>query len=152
MNQTTAFWQEYINLYCLDKGQTGLTIPNIIGSVRLNTTFRNYSIMDFLNEVLNENFEILISKCSEIDELVFGKFKNWDAPKNYYKNINSIHFSQSHFQAEIKELRDLAIELESQYNNRIVNRTYSKDEGIWINLTLEDEKNHLIVRQRLENL
>ena len=76
MNQTILFWKEYIELYCLDKGQTGLTIPNIIGSVRLNTDFKGYTINDFLNQVINENFEILISYCPDIDELVFGKFKN----------------------------------------------------------------------------
>lgn len=152
MSQSILFWKEYIKLYCSDKEQTGLTIPNIIGSVKLNTSFKEYSIYDFLNEVVNENFEILISKCPDIDELVFGKFKNWNAPKNYFKNISSIYFTQSDSQTKITELKDLIKELESQYNNRIENKTYSREENSWIYLTSEDKQNHLIVKQRLESL
>ena len=152
MTQAILFWKEYIKLYCFDKEQTGLTIPNIIGSVRLNTDFKEYAINDFLNQVINENFEILISYCPDIDELVFGKFKNWDAPKNYYKNINSIYFSQTNFKQKINKLNDLSSELENKYKKRIKNETYSKEGNSWIFLTLEDKHNHLEVKQRINNL
>ncbi|WP_143156793.1 hypothetical protein [Aequorivita viscosa] len=136
----------------MEKEQTGLSIPNIVGSVRLNSSSKNYSISDFLTDVANENFEILISECPDINELVFGKFKNWDAPKNYYQHINSIYFSKSNFRNEILDLKSLAKELENQYYLRIENQTYSKENGSWVYLTLEDEQNHFTVNQRLKNL
>ncbi|MDO6517740.1 hypothetical protein [Zobellia uliginosa] len=151
MNQSTLFWKEYINLYCIEKGQTGLTISNIIGSVRLNTSLKEYSIEDFFTEIVNEKFEILISSCNDIDELVIGKFKNWNAPKTYYQNIDSIYFSKNDFQIVIKELNDLALELKKRYNNRIESGTYSKNgqTNKWVYLTEEDMQNHLIVNEKL---
>ncbi|WP_139855279.1 hypothetical protein [Aequorivita sinensis] len=151
MNQSTYFWKEYINLYCVEKGQTGLTISNIIGSVRLNTSLKEYSIEDFFAEIVKEKYEILISSCNDIDELVLGKFKNWNGLKTYYQNIGSIYFSKNDFQIEIKELNDLSLELKKRYNNRIESGTYSKIGGTneWVHLTEEDKQNHLLVNEKL---
>lgn len=152
MKESKLFWKEYINLYCIEKGQTGLTIPNIVGSVRLNTNFTEYTINDLLTEIIEDDSEILISFCNNIDELVLGKFKNWNAPKNYYQNIDSIYFSKKDFLKPISELNHLILELEYRYNDKIQNKTYSKDEktNLWIKTSEEDQQNYLLVKEKLE--
>ncbi|WP_437370461.1 hypothetical protein [Maribacter litoralis] len=149
--QSALFWIEYLNLYCIEKGQTGMTVSNIVGSVRLNTIFKKYSINDFLTEILIEDYELLISNCPDIEELVVGKFKNWNAPKKYFQSFGTIYFSKSDFQTKIMGLRDLTLELEKRYQIRIENKTYSKDEGSnsWIFLSDEDKQNHLLVNEKL---
>lgn len=151
MNKRKLFWIEYIELYCIENGLTGLTIPNIIGSVRLNTSFKDYSINDFLTEVINEEYEIIISNCTDLDEIVIGKFKGWNAPKSYYENIGSIYYSKNDFKIENFEFKDLVDVLEFRYNSKINNEKYSKDlkSNSWLNLTLEDKQNHMKVIEKL---
>lgn len=152
MTESKLFWKEYIDIYCVDKGQTGLTIPNLVGSVRLNTNFTEYTIKDLLTEIIEEEFEILISFCNDINEYVIGKFKNWNSPKNYFQNIDSIYFSKNQFKMSISELNHLILEFENLYNDKIENKTYSKDEktNMWIKSTDEDQQNYLLVNEKLK--
>lgn len=153
MKESKLFWKEYINIYCIEKGQTGLTIPNLVGSVRINTDFTEYTIKDLLTEIIEEEFEIKISYCNDIDEYVIGKFKNWNSPKNFYQNINSIYYSKNQFKKSINELNHLILEFEIHYNDKIKNKTYSKDEknNTWIKTTEEDLQNYILVNEKLKN-
>lgn len=144
MKESIVFWKEYLKQYCSIEGYTGLTIPNIIGSIRINTSHENYSIGDFLNEVTNENFEMLISFCTDEDELVFGNFKPWNFYRNGYDKIGSIYFEENDFLLPVQPLGQLKNRLEEMYKCRIEKGTFSKvnNSNKWIYLTDEDIFRH----------
>jgi hypothetical protein len=153
MKESIVFWKEYLKQYSSTEGFTGLTIPNIIGSVRINTSYESYSIGDFLDEVLNENFEILISFCTDEDELVFGYFKPWNFYKKGYDKIGSIHFNKSDFSLPVNTLGQLKNQLEKKYKCRINLGTFSKvnNSNKWIYLTDEDIFRHSKVMTTLKS-
>lgn len=152
MNQSIRFWTEYLNQYCMVEGLTGLTVPNIVGSVRVNTSLKTYSINEFLDELVNEKFEVLITYCPDMEELVFGNFKPWNAYRDYYECLGSIYFDSKDFQALVSNLNDLKAQLISRYGNRIKNETYSKvyQTDKWVYLTDEDNYRHSVVNNNLK--
>ncbi|WP_100616370.1 hypothetical protein [Confluentibacter citreus] len=138
MIESAEFIKNLIYSWCIEEDRYGLTLPNIIGAVRLMTEKENYSIIDFFNELPNVEIDIKISSCGDLEEFVFGTFKREDAPKNYYKQINSIYFSTSEIDVNnYEELISLFIE---NYSDKIDNGFYSKNYYTkeWSDLTEED--------------
>lgn len=153
MNQSITFWKEYLNQYCIVEGFTGLTIPNIVGSVRANTFLKTYSINEFLDELITERFEVLISYCTDIEELVFGNFKPWSPYRDCYERIGSIYFDSKDFQVSVENLSDLKVQLLVKYGLRIKNKTFSKiyQTDNWVYLTDEDKQRHSLICTNLKS-
>ena len=138
------FWKKLINIWCVVEGHYGLTIPNIIGSVRLNTHMKNYNIEHFFNEVFELNKVLKISYCGDLEELIIGTFKNTDGQKDYYDNLGPIYFTKSIFEKEVSNYQDLIDYFKKEYSIKIEEELYSKDYYTkkWIKLTDEDKLLH----------
>ena len=94
MIESSVYIKKLIYSWCIRDDRYGLTLPNIIRAIRLNTLKTDYSIDSFFNELPEVDLDIKISSCPDLDELVFGTFKREDAPKNYYNEVNLIYYSK----------------------------------------------------------
>tara|TARA_R110001583_G_scaffold195383_2_gene372463 strand:+ start:718 stop:1161 length:444 start_codon:yes stop_codon:yes gene_type:complete len=138
MIESTKFIKNLIYSWCITNDRYGLTLPNIIGAVRLKTENKSYSITDFFNELPNVEIDIKISSCGDLEEFVIGTFKREDAPKKYYNEINSIYYSTSEIEVNsYEELTSIFIE---KYSDKVDNGLYSKDYYTkeWNDLNEED--------------
>ena len=79
-------WYKLIKYWCNDLGRYGLTIPFLIGFVRLERKKPEITILSFLDEIQTTKVakEILISYCDDLDEYVIG------LNKAEYPNIKSL--------------------------------------------------------------
>jgi len=138
MIESTKFIKNLIYSWCITNDRYGLTLPNIIGAVRLKTENKNYSITDFFNELPNVEIDIKISSCGDLEEFVIGTFKREDAPKKYYNEINSIYYSTSEIQ--INSYEELTSIFREKYSDKVDNGLYSKDYYTkeWNDLNEED--------------
>ncbi|RAJ17352.1 hypothetical protein LX77_03898 [Gelidibacter algens] len=138
MIESTKFIKNLIYSWCIKEDRYGLTLPNIIGAVRLKTEKKNYSITDFFNELPNVEIDIKISSCGDLEEYVIGTFKSEDAPKNYYNQINSIYYSTS--EIDVKNYEELISLFRKKYSDKIDSGLYSKDYYTkeWSDLNEED--------------
>ena len=110
----------------------------MIGFLRLKTDNYDYSIDDFFKELPEVKIDIKISFCGDLDEYVFGTFKEEDAPKDYYYQVNSIFLSKN--EINIISYNELTLFFKDKYLNKIKNKLYSKNyySKIWSDLTEED--------------
>lgn len=138
MIDSTEYIKKLIHNWCIRDDRYGLTLPNIIRAIRLNTVKTDYSIDSFFNELPEVDLDIKISSCPDLDELVFGTFKREDAPKNYYNEVNSIYYSKHDM--KINSYEELISLFKNKYSEKIENGLYSKNyyTKIWSDLTEED--------------
>jgi hypothetical protein len=122
MKNSTKYLSRIICDFCINKDRYGLTLPNIIGLIRLKNE-GNYSIDNFFSDLTN--LEIKISFCSDLDEYVFGTFKRNDAPKKYYNQINSIYYSTN--EIDVNNYEELISLFREKYSNKIDSGLYSKN-------------------------
>ncbi len=140
MIRTVNYIESIIYTWCIEDGNYGLTMPNIIGAIRTYTSKKNYSIDDFFNELPKVNVEIKVSFCNDLDEFVFGTFKKEDAPKKYYNEINSISFSKN--EIDINNYDELIVVFKERYSDKINNELYSKNyySKKWSGLSDDDDE------------
>jgi len=123
--ESSKYIKNLIYNWCIEEDRYGLTLPNIIGAVRLKTNYENYSIKEFFNELPEVQLDIKISSCGDLEELVFGTFKREDAPKHYYNKINSIYYSKN--EIEVNNYEELISLFNAQYSDIIDQGFYSKN-------------------------
>lgn len=124
--------------WCCIKDRYGLTLPYLIGAIRLKSKNDEYSIENFFNELPLTEIDVLISFCSDIDEIVIGTFKNNNAPKKFYDKINSIYMIKKELNIETyHQLKNLFIK---KYSGKVLNNNYSKNyyNGEWNPFDYED--------------
>lgn len=138
MIESNTFIKNLIYSWCIKEDRYGLTLPNIIGAVRLKTENKNYSISDFFNELPDVEIDIKISSCGDLEEFVIGTFKREDGPKKYYNQINSIYYSTN--EIEVNNYEELISFFKEKYSDKIDNGLYSKDYYTkeWSDLKEED--------------
>ena len=138
MIESSVYIKKLIYSWCIRDDRYGLTLPNIIRAVRLNTLKTDYSIDSFFNELPEVDLDIKISSCPDLDELVFGTFKREDAPKNYYNEVNLIYYSKHDM--KINSYEELISLFKNKYSEKIENGLYSKNyySKKWSDLTEED--------------
>lgn len=138
MIESSVYIKKMIYSWCIRDDNYGLTLPNIIGAVRLNTNNTNYTIKRFFQVLPKVDLHIKISFCPDLEEYVFGTFKREDAPKNYYNEINSIFYSKN--ELNINSFEELISFFENEYKDKIEDGKYSKDYYTkkWSGLTKKD--------------
>lgn len=138
MIDSVTYINKLIYNWCIRDGRYGLTLPNIIGSIRYYNNNVDYSIESFFKDLPNVDLDIKISSCPDLDEFVFGTFKREDAPKNYYNEVNSIFYSEN--ELNVNSYEDLISLFEEKYSNKTENGLYSKNYYTkeWTDLTKED--------------
>ena len=138
MIESVDYIKSLIYSWCVKEDRYGLTLPNIIGSIRLKTDNENYSINDFFNELPDVEIDIKISSCGDLDEFVFGTFKREDAPKEYYNQINNIYYSTN--EISVNNYEELISYFKEKYSDKIDNGLYSKNYYTkeWSDLNRED--------------
>lgn len=127
MKESQIYWKQLINIWCIEEGHYGFTIPYIIGSVRMNTSMKEYNIDDFFLEVIDSKEELKISYCPDLEELIIGPFKHEDGPKKYFENIDLIYFTKSNFETKITNYKELIEFFNNKYSTKIDKGFYSKD-------------------------
>lgn len=125
MIESSVYIKKLIYSWCIRDDNYGLTLPNIIGAVRLNTNNTNYTIERFFQNLPKVDLHIKISFCPDLEEYVFGTFKREDAPQNYYNEINSIFYSKN--ELNINSFAELISFFENEYKDKIEDGKYSKD-------------------------
>lgn len=135
---SSVYIKKLLYSWCIRDDNYGLTLPNIIGAVRLDSNDMNYTIERFFQDLPKVDLHIKISSCPDLKEYVFGTFKREDAPKNYYDEVNSIFYSKN--ELNITSFAELITFFENEYKNKIENGKYSKDYYTkkWSGLTKED--------------
>jgi len=138
MIESSEYIKKLIYHWCIKEDRYGLTLPNIIGAIRLKSQDKSYSIDDFFNELPDVDIDIKISSCGDLEEYVFGTFKREDAPKKYYNQVNSIYYSKS--QIDINDYDELISFFKENYSDKIDNGLYSKNYYTkkWSDLDKED--------------
>lgn len=137
MSKRIKYLSKIIYYWCISQNSYGLTLPNIIGIIRVKAKNENYSIDNLFNELQEVDLDIKISFCNNLDEFVFGTFKREDAPKKYYSKINSIYFSIN--EIKITNYEELINFFKEKYKYNIDNGYYSKNYYTkeWSGLDLE---------------
>lgn len=138
MIKSSEYIKKLIYHWCINEDRYGLTLPYIIGAIRLKLQDESYSIADFFNELPDVDVDIKISSCEDLEEFVFGTFKREDAPKKYYSQVNSIYYSKN--QIDINTYDELISFFKENYSNKIDNGLYSKNYYTkeWSDLDKED--------------
>lgn len=138
MIESSVYIKKLIFNWCIRDDNYGLTLPNIIGAVRLNTNDINYTIERFFQNLPQVDLDIKISFCPDLEEYVFGTFKREDAPKNYYNEVNSIFYSKN--ELNINSFAELISFFENEYKDKIEDGKYSKNYYTkkWSGLTKKD--------------
>ena len=144
MNENPQFWNKLIDYWCIEEEHNGLTIPNIIGAVKLNTEKIDFNIEMFFDEISQSKEVLKIRFCGDLDEFVIGRFKKTDAPKHYYENQNTLYYNKRDFETEISSYDDLKNYFNNLYRDKIKNELYSKDYYTkeWVKITDEDIQLH----------
>ncbi len=125
MIENTEYIKKLIYNWCIKEDRYGLTLPCIIGAIRLKTKKEDYSIDIFFNELPKVEIDIKISYCGDIEEFVIGTFKREDAPKNYYNQVKSIFYSKN--EININTYIELISFFKENYSDKIDNSLYSKN-------------------------
>ena len=120
------FWQKLIENWCDKLGRYGLTLPYIIGAYRLFTP--NFTIKELIEEINNSNSErkVILSFCDDLNKLILGYHKNNYPPINQLKSMGSILIWNDDLE-KIDKLSELIIELEEKFDEKIINKQFSKD-------------------------
>ncbi len=138
MIESSEYIKKLIHHWCIKEDRYGLTLPNIIGAIRLISQDKSYSFDDFFNELPDVDIDIKISFCGDLEEYVFGTFKREDATKKYYNQVNSIYYSKN--QIDINNYDELISFFKENYSDKIDNGLYSKNYYTkkWSDLDKED--------------
>jgi hypothetical protein len=138
MSNSEIYIEKIIYNWCIRDDNYGLTLPNIVGAIRLKSNDVHYSIKDFFRDILKVNLDVKISLCPDLKEYVFGTFKREDAPKRFYSEVNLIFYSKN--ELNIKSYEELIISFENKYSEKIEAGLYSKNyySKKWSGLTTED--------------
>lgn len=120
------FWQKLIENWCDKLGRYGLTIPYIVGAYRL--FIPNFRVKDLIEEINSNKVErkVILSFCDDLDELILGYHKNNYPPINQLKSMGSLLILNDELE-KINDLSELIIELEEKFNDKIMNKQFSKD-------------------------
>lgn len=129
MNQR-IFLRKLIYNWCNEYGRYGLTIPYLIGSIKLMKK-DNYTINDLFEDLVNIDIIVKISYCADLDELIIGTFKTEDAPLEYYNQLNNnIYFVDNEY---FKDFTELITFCKNEYSNKLRESLFSKniENGVW---------------------
>lgn len=134
-------WYKLIKYWCKDLGRYGLTIPFLIGFVRLERKNPEITILSLLDEIQTTRIakEILISHCDDLDEYVVG------LNKAEYPNIKSLprmggFVINSDILEKYTNVAELMEFLSGIYLDKVKQSKYSKEYGTenWSDFTEND--------------
>jgi hypothetical protein len=122
----------------------GLTIPFLIGSrTIIEPQEKLLNVGDLIKQMNSYLRPVTVLYCGQIDEFVFSliDIETNNMRKQYqnlYKEIDNIICTDQSLN-EITNINDLIEKWDKLYTGKIIDKTYSKNNGLWIPYTTLDK-------------
>ncbi len=131
--KTTEFIKKLIINWCEERGKYGITLPYMVGAIRLKTGNEKYSAEDFFNDIPNVELDVVISICNELGskyEYIIGTFTREYSEASCYKKEPV--YLNGNIESKEKSLIDndyqyLISFLTEKYSDKIEQEIYSKN-------------------------
>ncbi|MES2773889.1 MAG: hypothetical protein V4722_06875 [Bacteroidota bacterium] len=148
MKNHSSYW--YCVLSHFENNQyyeNGLTIPFLIGSRNIIDPDQPIQdVEEFITEICESQYKVTIMWCTYLLEYVLSMLDSESDSMlkiypDMYKGLGNLFVIDDSFQ-EVNTIAELGFILDSEYRDRLVRETYSKNGGFWTYFT-EDELTRL---------
>ena len=130
-----------LNDWCISKGRYGITVPYLIGYLKLYHD-KSYDL-NHLCTFLTQNDQLIqLNWCEDLYEFIIGYKKAEDTPLNMLPKIGNLHFQTEKVSNHVKNESELLQWLIERYSDPVENENYSRNIDLeeWEPFSIDDEK------------